>query len=369
MSSSRLALVAFLSLHLGGLLAGAPPVPPPLVISFPDARLTVDGLAWWKETQPVLKRLPDRFKATVPPKVWSLSQSPAGVRIRLRTDSAVLGIEAKTGPYKVATSPALGLIGIDLYVNGRYHGSTLPQKDDGLIKQTWATGVGTEMRDITLYLPIGTPTTIQSITLAAGAKVEPARPYSNPKPIVYYGSSITQGAQTSNPGMPFPSVLGRWLDMDFINLGFSGNGKGEPALAHAVAEIDAACFVLDYWANPTPEQFKDTLPGFVDIIRAKHPDTPIIIPGPYYNPSEITASRAGGYQIEKRQYAPTFVAVRRASGDANIHYVEGFSLISPDHADALADARHPNSYGMFLYARGLEPMLRKVLHLPPAPSR
>lgn len=56
-------------------------------------------------------------------------------------------------------------------------------------------------------------------------------------------------------------------------------------------------------------------------------------------------------------------------GDANLHYVDGFDLISPDQADALSDARHANSYGMFLYARGLEPILRKVLHLPAAPQR
>ena len=341
----------------------------PLRIPFPDARLTVDGLAWWKETQPSLQRLPERLKPTIPGKVWRLAQSPAGVRIRFRTDSVLLGIEAKTGPYKVAPSPALGLIGIDLYVNGRYHGSTLPEKEDGLINKSWATGKNPEMRDITLYLPIGTPTLIQSITLDPGAKVEPARAYSNPKPIVYYGSSITQGAQTSNPGMAFPCVLGRWLDMDFINLGFSGNGKGEPALAHAVAEIDAACFVLDYWANPTPKEFSDTLPGFVDIIRAKHPTTPIIIPSPYYNPSESFGSRMGEYQVEKRKFAPEFVEKRRAAGDANIHHVDGFSLISPDQADALSDARHANSYGMFLYARGLEPHLRKVLNLPAAPAR
>jgi hypothetical protein len=338
-------------------------------ISFPDAQFTVDGLAWWKETQPVMKRLPDRLKPTIPPKVWSLSQSPAGVRIRFRTDSILLRVEAKTGPYKVATSPALGLIGLDLYVNGRYHGSTLPQKEDGIIKHDWTTGRAREMRDITLYLPIGTRTTIEAITLDAEAKTEPARAYSHQKPIAFYGSSITTGAQTSNPGMSFPCLLGRWLDMDFINLGFSGNGKGEPALAHAVAEIDAACFVLDYWANPTPEQFRNTLPGFVDIIRAKHPNTPIIIPGPAYNPSESFGSRMGEYQIEKRQIAPAFVEQRRAAGDKDIHYVDGFSLISPDQADALSDARHPNSHGMFLYARGLEPHLRKVLNLPPAPAR
>lgn len=338
----------------------------PLRLAFPDERLKVEGLGWWKE-EPALQRLPTRLKPTIPPKVWRLAQSPAGVRLRLRTDSVKVGLEMKSGGYKIATSPALGLVGVDLYVDGRYHGSAVPG-EDGVLKHTWDIAPAPAMRDIMFYLPFGSPVSIQAVVLDEKAQVEPPTAHAQPLPVVYYGSSITQGAQASNPGMAFPCVLGRWLGLDFINLGFSGNGKGEPELARAVAELDAACFVLDYWANPTPEEYLRTLPGFVDIIRARHPTTPIVVTGPYFNPSENIGGRMGGYQLEKRKIAPAFVAERRKT-DPNIHYVDGFEMIPPESADALSDARHANSYGMFLYARGLEPHLRRVLGLPAGPRR
>ncbi|HEY1050354.1 MAG TPA: SGNH/GDSL hydrolase family protein [Prosthecobacter sp.] len=336
-------------------------------IPFPDPRITVCGLGWWKE-QPKLQRLPERLKATMPPKVWKLSQAPAGVRLRFRTDSVKLGLEATTGTYKTAPSPPIALIGVDIYVDGRYLGSALPD-EKALLKKEWELGVGAAMRDVEIYLPIGAPTVIKEIVLDAAAKLEPGKSYSQEKPIVYYGSSITQGAQSSNPGVAFPCFLGRWLNLDFVNLGFSGNGLGEAALARAVAEIPAAVFVVDYWANPPPGVYEKTFPEFIAIIRAKHPETPIVVTGPYYNPSESFGSRMGGYQLEKRQLIPRLVREKQNAGDKNIHYVDGLDLISSDQADALSDARHANSYGMFLYARGLEPVLRKVLHLPAAPSR
>lgn len=341
--------------------------PPSQRITFPDPRITVSGLAWWKE-HPKLQRFPDRLKTEMPPKVWRLAQCPAGVRLRFRTDSVGLGITATTGTYKLAPSPPTALIGMDVYVDGRYLGSALPD-DKAVLKKEWALGVAPVMRDVEVYLPIGGGVVMQELVIDARAKLEAAKPYALEKPIVYYGSSITQGAQASNPGVTFPCLLGRWLDIDFINLGFAGNGLGEPALARAVAEIPAAVYVIDYWANPPPQVYAKTFPEFIAIIRAKHPDTPIVVTGPYYNPSESFGSRMGQYQIEKRKLIPQLVEAKQKAGDKNIHYVDGFDLISPDQADALSDARHANSYGMFLYARGLEPMLRKVLHLPDAPER
>lgn len=339
----------------------------PQHIPFPDPRITVSGLGWWKE-QPKLQRFPDRLKAEMPPKVWRLAQAPAGVRLRFRTDSITLGISATTGTYNLAPSPPTALIGMDVYVDGRYLGSALPD-DKAVLKKEWALGVTPAMRDVEIYLPIGGAVVIQELVIDDGARLEAAKAYAHKKPVVYYGSSITQGAQASNPGVTFPCLLGRWLDMDFINLGFAGNGLGEPALARAAAEIPAAVYVIDYWANPPPQVYAKTFPEFIAIIRAKHPETPIVVTGPYYNPSESFGSRMGQYQLEKRKLIPQLVEAKQKAGDKNIHYVDGFDLISPNQADALSDARHANSYGMFLYARGLEPMLRKVLHLPPAPSR
>lgn len=360
----RHSILCLFALSVGSAIAADPPVQH---VPFSDTRITVSGLGWWKE-QAKLQRLPDRLKAEMPSKVWKLSMAPAGVRLRFRTDTINLGISATTGTYKLAPSPPIALIGMDVYSDGRYLGSALPD-DKMVLEKKFALGAEKAMHDVEIYLPIGAPTVVKEITLDLGAKLEAGSAYSQEKPIVYYGSSITQGAQSSNPGVAFPCFIGRWLNMDFVNLGFSGNGLGEPALASAVAEIDASVYVVDYWANPPPEVYEKTFPEFIAIIRAKHTETPIVVTGPYYNPSEVFGSRMGQYQLEKRKLIPRLVQEKQKAGDKNIHYVDGFDLISPEQADALSDARHANSYGMFLYARGLEPMLRKVLNLPAAPAR
>ena len=335
-------------------------------IAFPDARLTVSGLAWFKEESPALRRLPTRLKATFPPKVWNLAEAPSGGRIRFTTDSqtvAVIAHGATGGPPAHITAIANG--GFDLYVDGGYFGSVAPDMH-GEIRHQWIVGKTAARREITLYLPMGRPITVNEILLAPGAVEEPPRPFALAMPVGYYVSSITQGIAASNPGGIYQALLSRWLNVDFINLGFSGNGFGEPALADVTAEIDAACFVVDYWANPTTAMYRDTLPTFIDILRAKHPLTPIIVTRPYYNPSEDQPGDAGARQIEKRVVAREFVAARVKAGDAHIFHVDGLEMLSKAQADGLIDGRHANSLGFYFCAKGLEPHLRSALGLPAA---
>ena len=47
------------------------------------------------------------------------------------------------------------------------------------------------------------------------------------KPVVFYGTSITQGGCASRPGMSFVNIVGRDLDVPVVNLGFSGSGLME----------------------------------------------------------------------------------------------------------------------------------------------
>jgi hypothetical protein len=341
------------------------PTAEPLAIT--DPRLTINGLAWFSEEKPVLRRLPSRNKDTFPPKVWALAQSPSGARIRFSTDSLSLALDAEgsgTPPPEHIT--AISNSGVDVYVDGTYLGSGAPDKT-GLLRKQWVLGQGKAVREVTIYLAMGRPLTVKTVFLEAGAIVSAPKAYAVEKPVVYYGSSITQGIAASNPGGIYQAVLARWTNTDFVNLGFSGNGFGEPALAHAVAEIDASCFVVDYWANPTTQMYRDTLPGFVAILREKHPKTPIIVTSCYWNPSEDVPGDAGVRQIEKRVVAREFVAARRKAGDPFITYVDGLEMISKAESDGLVDGRHANSLGFYRCARGLEPYLRTVLRLPPGP--
>ncbi|MFM8878113.1 MAG: SGNH/GDSL hydrolase family protein, partial [Verrucomicrobiota bacterium] len=142
-------------------------------------------------------------------------------------------------------------------------------------------------------------------------------------------------------------------------------GLGEPAVAEAVSEIEAEAFVLDYWANPSPEVYHDTLPGFVDTLRRRHPRTPILVTGPFWFPAEAGSTSLHAQQEAKRKTAREFVAARRKAGDRAIAFVDGLEMLSPSQGSGLVDGVHPNSLGFQTCADGLEPHLRRALRLPP----
>jgi len=337
-----------------------------LRLSFPDARLQVNGLWWFAEDRPVLRRLPERLKETFRAPVWDLAQQPSGGRIRFRTDSTRLAIAAQNpDTATMHHMTTIGQSGLDLYVDGEYRNSAWP---DGRahIAREWSLGEGRQMREVTIYLPLYKGVTLQSLSLDPGAELAAPSSFAVSRPVVFYGSSITQGGCAENPGLSYEAIVARRLNIDFINLGFSGSGLGEPAVARAVSEIDASAFVLDYWANPSPEVYRETLPGFVGILRAGHPRTPILLTGPYWFSGEASSASLRGQQEEKRRIAREFVALRRARGDRAIHFVDGLEMLSRSQASGLVDGVHANSLGFEYCARGLEPHLRRILKLPSA---
>lgn len=344
-------------------------VPGALIIPWPDARLQVSGLAWFSEDRPVLRRLPARLKDTFPPEVWGLAQNTSGGRIRFRTDSTRLYFKGgNSGTSRMHHMTTVGQSGLDLYVDGEYRGSTWPN-DRGRIECEAMLGTQRAVRDITLYLPLYDGLSLEVFRLDPGSVLLPPAPFAIPKPVVFYGSSITQGGCAENTGLSYEAILGRALDVDFVNLGFSGCGLGEPALAAAIAEIDAAAYVLDYWANPTAEVYRNTLPGFVDLLRRKHPRTPILVVGPFWFPQEAISEETRTRQESKRRFAREFVEARKREGDAAMFWVDGLEMLSRRQASGLVDGVHPNSLGFEFCARGLEPHLRRVLGLPSGKPR
>lgn len=332
-------------------------------VAFPDPRITVSGLYWFEEEKPVLRRLPVRLMESLTDDVWGLAQQPSGGRLRFRTDSARIGVLASNPNVRTMHHmTTIGQSGLDLYVNGEYLASAWPDKDGKIVKE-WTAGKAGEGREITIYLPLYKGITIKEIVLEPGARIEPPKPFAVARPVVHYGSSITQGGCAENPGLSAQAIVSRWLNVDFVNLGFSGSGLGEPAVAHAIAEIDASAFVLDYWGNPSPKVYRETLPGFVDILRAKHPKTPILVTSPYWFPAEATVPARKEAQDEKRRIAREFVDARRKAGDDRISFVDGLEMLSREHADGLVDGVHANSLGFWFCAKGLEPHLRKALGL------
>lgn len=348
----------------GALGASLWEIPEARSVRVPSDPIQVAGLGWFAEDAPVLRRLPERVKDRVSPAVWGLAQHPSGARLRFRTDSTRLGLVAKNPDASTMHHmTSVGQNGFDLYVDGQYRNSAWPDAK-GLIQREWALGEGHPMREVTLYLPLYKAVSIERLVLDPGATLIAPMPMARPRPVVFYGSSITQGGCAENPGLSYTAILGRSLNLDFINLGFSGAGLGEPAVAEAVAEIDAEAFVLDYWANPSPEVYRETLPGFVETVRRRHPRTPILITGPFWFPAEAGSAAIHAQQESKRKTAREFVAARRKAGDREIVFVDGLEMLSRSQGSGLVDGVHPNSLGFQWCANGLEPQLRRALKLP-----
>ena len=217
-------------------------------IEFPSKELEVRGLAWFAETSPVLHRLPDRFKEKVRPPVWAESGYPSGGRIRFASDTTALYIRAKGGLTGSRGLSVVGRRGIDLFVNGMGWRPAWPRTKD-LHAMKFFGNAERKRREFTIYLPTYSEVEIAALGFDTDAQIWPAETFAVEKPVVYYGTSITQGGCASRVGNAWPAMVGRSCNVDFVNLGFSGQGKGEQSVAEIVAEVDASCFVMDWSQN------------------------------------------------------------------------------------------------------------------------
>lgn len=338
-------------------------------LQLPNSQLEIDGLPWYTENGGELFRLPIKLKDTFRKPVWDLAQSPSGGRIRFRTNSSTLAIRLEyPHPANMNNMHAFGQTGVDLYIDGVYRNTAIAGKDSkpGLVQEhSFFKDQPRVDREVTLYLPLYIPVKVLGIGVDTGAQLQPAKPFAVNKPVVFYGTSITQGGCASRSGMSYQAILGRMLNIDFINLGFSGNGKGEPEMARTVAGIDASYFVLDFAQNnPTVESLEQVYAPFVEAIRGKHPDTPILVITPIYSASELAPSSD---RLNKMRELIRQVAARRiAAGDRNIQIVEGTDLLGSSRGDGLVDGTHPNDLGFEWMAEGLAARIAKVLSLKPA---
>jgi lysophospholipase L1-like esterase len=339
---------------------------PPRWIPLPSSQFEIDGLPWYGENGGELYRLPAKLKDTYRQPVWELAQSPSGGRIRFRSNTSILAIRLEyPQPPNMKNMHAFGQTGVDLYADGVYRTTAIADRDAAPGKTSEFTYFKDQPpidREITLYLPLYMPVKVLAIGLDGEARVQPAKPFAASGPVVFYGTSITQGGCASRPGMSYQAILGRMLNLDFVNLGFSGNGKGEPELARAVASINASCFVLDFAQNnPSVDSLAQVYAPFLETTRSAHPDTPVLVITPIYSAHESWSrdARLEGMRELIRQVA----AKRIAAGDHHLEIVEGTDLLGPWQGDGLVDGTHPNDLGFQWMAEGVAGRIAKMLNL------
>lgn len=214
------------------------------------------------------------------------------------------------------------------------------------------------MRSYALYLPLYNGLQEFLLGFPADARIAEGRKLRVEKPIVFYGSSITQGGCSSKAGSCYTTLLARRLDAAQINLGFSGSGRGEASMAQYISQLPMSVFVMDYDYNaPTLAHLEATHEPFFKTIRKAQPELPIILisrPNYELKPEESRLR----YNIILRTYQNAIIA-----GDKNVWLIDGKTLFGDTDRDlCTVDGIHPNDLGFLRMADAIEPLIKRILY-------
>lgn len=334
-------------------------------VTWYDVRKAPFSLHGFFDSDPFFYRVPFEVADASSVGVSKLHRESAGGRVRFSTNSPYIAIRAKFRV--VGRSPHLALIssaGFDLYVDGEFGSrfvkefrmpyDMVDQYEQIIEFQCTAT------RSYTINFPVHAVVETLEIGLAPDAFVGEARPYRDIKPILFYGSSIVHGTAASRPGFMYPTIVSRMLNMDFLNIGFSGNAKGEAVLTEWMATLPVSVFVCDYDHNaPNPEHLDATHYAMYETVREKNPDLPyIMITRPNY-----WYCRADREPIlRRRDIIMSSYLKARAAGDKNVYFIDGMSFfVEPHQYDFTVDGIHPNDAGFVRMADGIGTVIKHIL--------
>ena len=317
------------------------------------------------DTETRYERLPQGLKGAIRDRLWYLGTNSAGLYIRFRTNSK--SISAK---WTVSTNTSLnhmasvGVKGLDLYCYKDKHwqfvntGKPLGQETTGTIIEN----MKGDLMEYMLYLPLYDGLTklgigVDSLAIMEQPVIDSPR---SEKPVVYYGTSITQGGCASRPGMAYTNILGRKLNRQFINLGFSGNGQLDYEIAEVMAKADPALFVLDFVPNVNKQQIVEKTEKFIRILREKHPGTPILVVGTIEFPHSRFDLHVASVLKEKNEALKSICDKLKRGGDKKLFYINPDKLIGLD-GEATVDGIHLTDLGFLRYAENIYPVIRKHL--------
>lgn len=334
-------------------------------IAWYDAsKFTIEGRGW-DTTESFYNRLPASAKSVVRDSVWALSADTAGIVVRFSSDASEIRVRWTLTSSNLAMNhmAATGVSGVDLYIwdRGRWRWLAVGRPSAQTSEVTLISALPPAHHEFALYLPLyngiaglklGVP---QNAHIGSGAP----RPKGT-KPVVFYGTSITQGGCASRPGMAYPAIIGRRLDIPTINLGFSGNGQTEPEMAELLAQLDPAAYVIDPLANMHSVPVVERIGNLLKVLRVKHPETPVILMESAGNQNSFV--RSGKFTSDNalnRDLRKVYTEEKPVWGD-KLFYVKGDKLAGTD-GEGTVDGVHATDLGFQRMAEILTPIIKKAL--------
>ncbi len=294
------------------------------------------------------RRIPEDVAKKVSDGVYVLHTNTAGGRVRFITDSPYVAIRADMDQIgRMSHFTLAGAAGFDLYADNVYVNTYVPPYDMKTGYESVIDIGESKLREITVNFPPYSNVSSLYIGLKEGSFIGAPTPYKSSSPIVYYGSSITQGGCVSRPGMTYQSIISRRYGYDYINLGFSGNARAEDEIIDYICSLDMSMFVLDYDHNaPSVEHLKNTHEKMFMAVRKANPSIPIIM---------MSRPRAVLTSEEEERAAIINTTYKKAveSGDKNVYFLNGTDLCVLCGNEGTVDACHPTDFGFASMAHAI----------------
>jgi hypothetical protein len=309
-------------------------------------------------------RLPADLQGVVRKAVWDLGQNSAGLAIRFRTNSKCIGAEWRPlNNFGMSHMTPTGVRGLDLYalVDGEWLFVGAGQPNGKKSRNVFIRKMNGEMREYIMYLPLYDGVINLSIGIDSTAVIEKPHvadlvPSEKNLPIVFYGTSVTQGGCATRPGMAYPSIIERKLHRETVNLGFSGNGRMDKCLGDKIAKIPASMYVIDCLANCTSQIVKDSTEHFIRAIVEANPDVPVLMVSNYCYPYQYLDAQFQIDTPEENAIWKEFAQKFRKEGYKNVRYIDAYakgnmkkSPIGPDH-EGTVDGVHMTDLGFLRFA-------------------
>lgn len=301
--------------------------------------------------------------AFLSPYMKNLIDHTSGGTLRFRTNAEeiVIKVTMKNATGGGGNSVSLGNNGIEVYV-GTGTAKSYALAEGQLIVSTKSVTQTVKLPGGYVEVMIGLPTYsgISSITIGINEDAEIAAPLERDmEPVLFYGSSITQGGCAKRTGLAYTNVVTRLLNADCTNLGFSASARGEQIMAEYIANKEMSVFVMDYDHNSSVEELESMHYNFYKTVREANPDLPILmLSRPIFTP-EKTADDQARVDAVRATYDKA-----KSEGDENVYFIEGIEFFPEEIGMPdlyMIDGTHPNDLGMYYMAKTVYEAITDIL--------
>lgn len=319
-----------------------------------------------ENTSALYERLPSSLEDVCREPVWYLGRHSAGLFIRFRSNSTSIHAKWESTFNNTMTHMTdTGTKGLDLYIlhDGEWRHACSAQPQGKTSERKIIANMDPEYREYMLYLSLYDGVTSVQIGVDEGSVLEQPQvdSPSREKPVVAYGTSLLQGGCANRPGMAHMSIIGRRLDREVINMGFSGNAMLDLEIAELMASVeDPGLFFLEYVPNASAEDIDNKGETFFRILRDAHPDVPVIFVEDVIFPYSIFENKVLAEVTKKNVSQRNLFERLKKSGEKNIYYVEAEGMLGED-GEATVDGTHFTDLGAMRYVDYVMPVINKAL--------